>query len=196
MNILHIHVAWFSVVLPGLLLNYFGQGALLIRDPEAVENPFYQLAPSWGLFPLVAIATAATVIASQAVISGSFSLTRQALQLGYVPRLEIRYSSPEEIGQVYVPLVNWILLLGTVGLVMGFRSSGNLASAYGVAMVTTMVVTTPLAFVCSRTCWGWRMLKAAFVAGSLLVIDLAFLGANLLKVGHGAWFPLMVAALV
>jgi len=190
-----IRMGWFAVVLPALLLNYFGQGALLLQRPEALKNPFYYLVPSWGFYPLVCLATAATVIASQAIISGAYSLTRQAMQLGYVPRLEIRHSSPEEIGQVYVPWVNWILLGGTVGLVLGFRSSANLAGAYGVAVVTTMVLTTILAFACMRICWGWSMPKAASLAGGLLVVDLAFFTANIPKIGQGAWVPLAIAAI-
>jgi KUP system potassium uptake protein len=178
-----------------LLINYLGQGALLLQRPEALNNPFYHLAPHWGFYPLVCLATAATVIASQAIISGAYSLTRQAMQLGYVPRLEIRHSSPEEIGQVYVPWVNGVLLIGTVGLVAGFRSSANLAGAYGVAVVTTMVLTTILAFACMRICWGWNMGKAAVLASCLLAVDLAFFAANIPKIGRGAWAPLVIAAL-
>jgi KUP system potassium uptake protein len=191
-----IRMGWFAVVLPALLLNYFGQGALLLQRPEALKNPFYYLAPPWGFYPLVCLATAATVIASQAVIAGAYSLTRQAMQLGYVPRLEIRHSSPEEIGQVYVPWVNWVLLIGTVGLVVGFGSSSNLAGAYGVAVVTTMVLTTILAFACMRICWGWSMLKAAALAVCLLAVDLAFFASNIPKIGQGAWVPLVIAAIV
>jgi len=191
-----IRMGWFAVVLPALLINYFGQGALLLSRPEALDNPFYYLVPPWGFYPLVCLATAATVIASQAIISGAYSLTRQAMQLGYVPRLEIRHSSPEEIGQVYVPWVNWVLLIGTVGLVVGFGSSANLAGAYGVAVVTTMILTTILAFACMRICWGWSMLKAAALAVCLLAVDLAFFAANIPKIGHGAWVPLAIAALV
>jgi KUP system potassium uptake protein len=191
-----IRMGWFAVVLPALLINYFGQGALLLSRPEALASPFYYLAPPWGFYPLVCLATAATVIASQAVISGAYSLTRQAMQLGYVPRLEIRHSSPEEIGQVYVPWVNWVLLAGTVGLVVGFRSSANLAAAYGVAVVTTMILTTILAFACMRLCWDWSMPKAVALAACLLAVDLAFFAANIPKIGQGAWVPLAIAALV
>lgn len=191
-----IRVDWFTVVLPALLLNYFGQGALLLRRPEALNNPFYYLSPSWGFYPLVGLATAATVVASQAVISGAYSLTRQAMQLGYMPRLEILHTSPEEIGQVYVPWVNWILLVGTVGLVLGFRSSANLAGAYGVAVVTTMVLTTILAFACMRICWGWGMLKSTSLVACLLAVDLAFFAANIPKISQGAWVPLIIAAVV
>jgi KUP system potassium uptake protein len=191
-----IRIAWFVLVLPGLMMNYLGQGALLLTDPSAASNPFYLMAPSWALYPLVLLATAATVIASQAVISGAFSLTRQALQLGYCPRLEIRHSSAHEIGQVYVPPINWMLLVATLGLVLGFKSSTNLAGAYGVAVSMTMVLTTILAFVCARERWKWSFPKAAALTGAFLVVDLAFLGSNLLKVGHGGWFPLMVGALI
>jgi KUP system potassium uptake protein len=191
-----IRMGWFAMVLPALLINYFGQGALLLNRPEALASPFYYLAPSWGFYPLVFLATAATVIASQAIISGAYSLTRQAMQLGYVPRLEIRHSSPEEIGQVYVPWVNWVLLAGTVGLVLGFGSSANLAGAYGVAVVTTMILTTILAFACMRLCWGWSMPKAAALAACLLAVDLAFFTANIPKIEQGAWVPLAIAAIV
>jgi KUP system potassium uptake protein len=191
-----IRLAWFRAVFPALTLNYLGQGALLLRDPSAIQNPFYLLAPDWALLPLLGLATAATVIASQAVISGAFSLTRQALQLGLLPRLEVRHSSPHEIGQVYVPFVNWLLLIATVGVVLGFRSSSNLASAYGVAVTTTMVVTTLLAFVLSRTQWKWGLAPAVLLTFLFLVADLSFFGANLVKVPEGGWYPLAVAALV
>ena len=191
-----IRLAWFTVVLPGLMMNYLGQGALLLTNPSAASNPFYLMAPEWALYPLVLLATLATVIASQAVISGAFSLTRQALQLGYCPRLEVRHSSAHEIGQVYVPPVNWALLIATLGLVVGFKSSTNLAGAYGVAVSMTMVLTTVLAFVCARERWKWSFAKAATLTGAFLIVDLAFLGSNLLKVGHGGWFPLMVGAVI
>lgn len=191
-----IRMAWFRAVFPALTLNYLGQGALLLRSPEAIRNPFYLLAPPWAIYPLVILATAATVIASQAVISGAFSLSRQALQLGFLPRLEVRHSSAREIGQVYVPVVNWILLASTVGLVLGFRSSSALAGAYGVAVTTTMVVTTLLAFVFSRNLWGWSLRRAAAFTALLLAIDLSFFGANLVKIPEGGWFPIVVAAAV
>jgi KUP system potassium uptake protein len=191
-----IRLAWFVLVLPSLLLNYFGQGALLISKPETIRNPFYLLAPSWGLYPLIGLATAATIIASQAVISGAFSITRQAIQLGYLPRLEVRHTSPEEIGQVYTPSMNWILLVATVGLVLGFRSSENLAGAYGVAISALMVVTAILMFVYARTHLGWSILTAVSVTTFFLVIDIAFFGANMLKLRQGAWFPLLVGAVI
>ncbi len=191
-----IQVDWFSFVGPSLLLNYFGQGALLIHDPAAAHNPFYRLAPSWALYPLVILATAATVIASQAVISGAFSLTRQAIQLGYLPRMKIEHTSAREIGQIYVPGVNWALMIACIALVLGFETSSNLASAYGVAVTTTMVITTLLAYVASRECLGWNPWVAAAVTAGFLVADLAFFGANMVKVAHGGWFPLVVAVAV
>jgi KUP system potassium uptake protein len=191
-----IRVAWFTLVLPALVLNYFGQGALLLEDPTARTNPFYRLSPSWALYPMVALATVATIIASQAIISGAFSLTQQAVQLGYAPRFNIRHTSAHEKGQVYVPEINTLLLIATVGLVFGFRSSTNLASAYGMAVTATMVITTVLAYVVTRQLWGWSVVRAALVTGAFLVVDLAFFAANLLKIEHGGWFPLLVAAAV
>ncbi len=191
-----IRIAWFSMVLPALLVNYFGQGALLLVRPEAAQNPFYRLAPDWALYPLVVVSTIATVIASQAVISGAFSLTSQAVQLGYAPRFNIQHTSAEEQGQIYIPEINWILMLATVGLVLGFRSSTNLAAAYGMAVTTTMVITTLLAYVVTREHWGWSARRAAIVAALFLVVDVAFFGANLIKIEHGGWFPLLVAAIV
>ena len=189
-----IRLTWFSLVLPALVCNYFGQGALLLADPAAVDNPFYRMVPGWALYPLVVLATAATVIASQAVISGAFSLTRQAVQLGYCPRVKILHTSTEEIGQIYVPLVNWILMVATIGLVLGFRTSSSLAAAYGVAVSTTMVITTILAYVVARERWKWPIAAALALSAAFIVIDLAFFGANLLKIAHGGWFPLLVAA--
>jgi len=191
-----IRLAWFSFVLPALLINYFGQGAVLLMHPEAAVNPFFLMAPSWALYPLVLLATMATVIASQAVISGAFSITRQALQLGYCPRLEIRHSSAQEIGQIYVPPINWVLLVATIGLVLGFGSSSDLAGAYGVAVSMTMVIATILFYVCARQRWGWGLLPAALLSGLFLIVELAFLCSNLLKVGQGGWFPLMVGAII
>ena len=191
-----IKLAWFAVVLPALLLNYFGQGALLLRRPAAVANPFYHMAPDWALYPLVAMSTAATVIASQAVISGAFSLTRQAIQLGYCPRLDIEHTSAQEIGQIYLPAVNWGLMLACIGLVIGFGSSGNLAAAYGVAVTTTMVITTLLFFFVVVHRWHWPLPLAILLCAAFLAFDLAFFGANSLKIAHGGWFPLLVAILV
>ena len=191
-----IRLVWFALVLPSLLLNYFGQGALLLRDPAAAENPFFHMGPSWALYPLVVLSTVAASIASQAVISGAFSLTRQAVLLGYAPRTEIKHTSSEEIGQIYIPSVNRWLMIGTILLVLGFQSAGNLAAAYGVAVTTTMAITTLLLFFVARRIWGWSPLMAALPLVVFLVLDLAFFGANIVKVAHGGWFPLAVAVLV
>lgn len=187
-----IQLAWFALVLPALLLNYFGQAALLLGDPEAVKNPFYLLVPDVLLYPMITLATCATVIASQAVISGVFSLSRQAVQLGFSPRLEIRHTSDEEEGQIYIPRANWGLFIGIVVLVLGFKSSSNLAGAYGIAVTGTMVTTTVLALVVARTLWNWKLSVCIGVGIAFLVVDLAFLGANLVKIPDGGWFPLMV----
>jgi KUP system potassium uptake protein len=191
-----IQIDWFSIVGPSLVLQYLGQGALLIRNPQAAVNPFYLLAPNWALYPLVAIATAATIIASQAIISGAFSLTRQAIQLGYLPRMEIIHTSASEIGQIYIPTVNWALMVATIVVVIGFQSSSNMAGAYGVAVSTTMTITTVLAYVVSRDLLGWKRLTAGLVTAGFLVGDLAFLGANYSKITHGGWFPLLIAGTV
>jgi len=191
-----IQVDWFGFVGPSLILNYFGQGALLIHNPEATSNPFYRLAPGWALYPLLVLATAATVIASQAIISGAFSLTRQAIQLGYLPRMRIDHTSAREIGQIYVPGVNWALMFACIALVLGFGSSSRLASAYGVAVTTTMVITTILAYFAARHVLGWNIAAAVAVTAAFLFADLAFFGANMVKVVHGGWFPLAVALAV
>lgn len=191
-----IRIAWYTVVLPSLLANYFGQGALLLRHPQHAHNPFYNLAPAWALYPLVAIATAATIIASQAVISGAFSLTRQAIQLGYCPRMRIEHTSSEAIGQVYIPLVNWLLMVATIGLVLAFRSSSTLAAAYGVAVTTTMIIATLLFFFVARERWGWSLLKAGAPTVLFLVVDVSFFSANISKIAHGAWFPLVIGLVV
>ena len=187
---------WFSFVLPALLLNYFGQGALLIRDPGAVVNPFYLLAPPWALYPMVVLATWATVIASQAVISGAFSLTRQAIQLGYLPRLEIRHTSEQEIGQVYLPRVNWALMIAIVAVVVGFGSSSELAAAYGIAVVGAMIIDTILACIVAVTLWRWHPVAAGLAFASFLAVDLAFFSSNALKIPAGGWFPIAFAAAV
>jgi len=191
-----IRLAWFWFVLPSLLLNYFGQGALLLQDPAAAHNPFYRLGPAWSLYPMVVLSTLATVIASQAVISGAFSLTRQAVLLGYCPRVRIDHTSEREIGQIYIPSVNWALMLATIALVLGFHSSSNLAAAYGVAVTTTMAITTILMSVVARELWKWSVAASAALAAVFLVPDLAFFGANIVKVPHGGWFPLVAAAAV
>ncbi|HSP35585.1 MAG TPA: potassium transporter Kup [Thermoanaerobaculia bacterium] len=187
-----IRIAWFVLVFPSLLLNYFGQGALLLDNPKAVSNPFFHMAPDWALYPLVALSTIATVIASQAVISGSFSLTRQAAQLGYLPRIQIRHTSAREIGQIYVPSVNWLLMISAVGLVIGFRASTALAGAYGVAVTATMAITTMLLAIVARERWKWPLLAVLALAVPFLIIDFAFFGANIVKVLEGGWFPLLV----
>jgi KUP system potassium uptake protein len=191
-----IQIAWFSLVFPALLLNYFGQGAILLEEPGASINPFYHLAPAWALYPLVGLATVATVIASQAVISGAFSLTGQAVQLGYLPRLTVVHTSSSEHGQIYIPVVNWLLMLATLGLVLGFGSSGHLAAAYGIAVSTTMVITTILAYVVARLVWRWPWWAAALVTAVFLAIDLSFFGANMVKVTEGGWFPLLAGVAV
>jgi KUP system potassium uptake protein len=191
-----IRLTWFAVVLPALTLNYFGQGALLLVQPEAAVNPFYRMAPSWALYPMVVLATAAAVIASQAIISGAFSLTMQAIQLGYSPRLKVIYTSARIIGQIYVPVVNWGLMLSCIALVLGFRTSSNLAAAYGVAITTTMLITTILFYVVARRRWHWPASAALPLAAFFITIDVAFFGANMLKVAHGGWFPLLVSAAI
>jgi KUP system potassium uptake protein len=191
-----IRVAWFALVLPTLLVNYFGQGAQLLADPSTRVNPFFHLAPAWGLYPLVGLATMAAVIASQAIISGAFSLTQQAIQLGYSPRFDIQHTSAHEMGQVYIPEVNWMLMIATLGLVFFFRSSTNLAAAYGMAVTLTMIITTLLAFVVARELWRWDLWRAGTITAAFLAIDLVFFGANVLKIQHGGWFPLVVAALI
>jgi KUP system potassium uptake protein len=188
-----IAMSWYSIVLPALVLNYFGQAALLIGSPEAIESPFYRLAPDWAVTPLAVLATMASVIASQALISGAFSLTTQAVQLDYLPRVRVLHTSGEHQGQVYVPLINWALMVGCVGLVLGFRSSSNLASAYGIAVTATMVITSILFFVIATRRWGWSTAKATAIVTPLLLIDGAFLAANLPKIPSGGWFPLVVA---
>lgn len=185
--------SWYGLVLPGLLLNYFGQASLILNDPEAVERPLFKMAPEWGVLPLVVLATMATVIASQALISGAFSLTVQAVQLDYLPRVKISHTSSSHRGQVYVPLVNWLLMIGCIGLVVTFQSSKALASAYGIAVTSTMLVTTLLFYEVCRNRWSWPAWKAMAVCGPLFVVDAAFLGANIPKIPHGGWFPLLVA---
>ena len=189
-----IRLAWFSLVLPSLLLNYFGQGALLLTTPGAAANPFFLLAPEWAVVPMVALATAAAIIASQALISGAFSLTRQAIQLGYCPRLDIDHTSSDEIGQVYVPQANWALMLSTMAIVIGFGSSTALAAAYGIAVTLTMLITVILLHVVATERWGWPRPVVFAVTGVFLTIDLAFFGANALKITHGGWLPLVIGA--
>lgn len=187
-----IRIGWFYAALPALLLNYLGQGALLLAHPEAAINPFFHLAPQWALYPVVLLATAATVIASQALISGAFSLTRQAVQLGYLPRMKIMHTSSRKIGQIYIPSVNFMLLLGTVSLVLAFRSSSGLAAAYGVAVSTTMILTTVLMYFVVRERWKWKLRIALPVILPLVCIDLMFFSANVSKLLFGGWVSLLL----
>src|SRR5271169_1230544 len=191
-----IRRAWLRFVFPALLLNYFGQGALLLAKPGAIENPFFYLAPGWAVYPLVALASTATVIASQAVISGAFSITHQAVQLGYLPRMLVRHTSEQEMGQVYVPAINGMLLIAVVATVLGFRSSNALGGAYGIAVTGTMSVTTILAFVYFHWGAGWRLWRLIPLFALFLVVDLSFFGANLLKILDGGWFPLAIAGTI
>ncbi len=191
-----IRLAWYTVAFPALLLNYFGQGALLLEEGNAITNPFFELAPTWALFPLVALSTIATIIASQALISGAFSLTQQAVQLGYAPRFTIIHTSGKAVGQIYVPEINWALMVTCVLLVLGFKSSSNLAGAYGIAVTGTMTVTTLLFYVVTRERWGWSITRATGVVAIFLLFDVAFLSANLPKVVEGGWFPLIVGLTV
>jgi KUP system potassium uptake protein len=191
-----IRIVWFAIVLPALLLNYFGQGALLLENPAAAENPFYRLAPFWAIYPMILLAVAAAVIASQAVISGAYSQTMQAVQLGFSPRIRIDHTSPREFGQIYISGVNWALMMGCILIVLAFRTSSNLAAAYGVAVTSTMVITTLLLYVVARERWHWNRATAVVLAAVFLIVDLAFFGANIIKVAQGGWLPLMLAALV
>ena len=191
-----IRLAWFSVVMPALTLNYFGQGALLLRNPEAVQNPFYLMAPGWALIPLVALATMATVIASQALITGAFSVTKQVIQLGYLPRLDIQHTSVRDTGQIYMPLVNWGLFAVIVLAVVLFRSSSNLASAYGVAVCTDMLITTILTFYVIRYKWNYPLALCLAATGVFFFVDFAFFASNLMKLLEGGWFPLLIGGLI
>jgi len=186
-----IRLVWFGLVLPSLMLNYFGQGALLLADPATIRNPFYLMAPDWFLLPLVGLATAATVIASQAVITGVYSITHQTIQLGYAPRMDLLHTSSSQMGQIYMPGVNWLMLGGVVALVLAFKSSTNLAAAYGIAVTGTMIITTLFAYLVAHYQWGWKRRLAMPVFGSLLALDLVFLFANATKIVDGGWFPLV-----
>jgi KUP system potassium uptake protein len=189
-----IRLTWIILVFPALVLNYFGQGAVLMINPGVSYHPFYALVPTWALIPMVFLATVATIIASQAVITGSFSLTRQAIQLGYLPRLRVSHTSAAHIGQIYIAPVNWLLMICTIGLVIGFQSSSSLAAAYGVAVTSTMLVTTTLFFIVARHRWGWSRLAAGALAGLFFLVDIPFFCANISKIFHGAWFPLVIGA--
>lgn len=191
-----IVLAWYAIVLPALALNYLGQGAHLLQDPAAAENPFFAIIPHWAVIPMVALATAATVIASQALISGAFSLTQQAINMGFAPRYEVVHTSEDERGQVYMPIINYALMVGCLALVLGFRSSAALGSAYGLAVIGTMTITSVTFFVVTRQVWKWPLYRSVLLVGLFLVVDAAFLGANLAKLFSGAWVPLLVGAIV
>jgi KUP system potassium uptake protein len=191
-----VQLAWMLLVFPSLTLNYLGQGALLLADAKALDNPFYLLAPGWALYPLIVLSTVATVIASQAVISGAYSITQQAMQLGYSPRMVVQHTSGRQIGQIYIPAINWSLFAGVVVLVLGFGSSTSLAAAYGIAVTGTMATTTILAYVVARSMWKWSVLASTALFAFFLLIDLAFFSANILKVSEGGWFPLVFGLVV
>jgi KUP system potassium uptake protein len=191
-----IRLAWFSIVMPALTLNYFGQGALLLEDPSAVKNPFYLMAPDWALIPLVILATMATVIASQALISGAFSVTKQVIQLGYLPRLQVQHTSVKDTGQIYLPFVNWGLFVAIVLAVVMFKSSSNLAAAYGIAVCTDMLITTVLTFFVIRYRWKYPLWLCALATGFFFVVDFAFWASNMLKLLDGGWFPLLIGGAV
>jgi KUP system potassium uptake protein len=191
-----IRIAWLCLVFPALLLNYFGQAAFVLANPAAIKNPFFSMVPEWGLYPMVVLATLAAVIASQAVISGAFSVTRQAILLGYIPRLEILHTSERSIGQIYVPFVNWMLFVAVCLLVVGFETSDNLANAYGIAVASTMVIECVLAMVVARLLWKWNIWSVVLVIGSMLVVDTIFLASNAMKFLSGGWFPLLIGSAV
>ena len=191
-----IRLAWFGFVLPALILNYFGQGALILQHPEMVKNPFYLLAPAWMLFPLIVLATLAAVIASQAVITGAFSVSRQALQLGYIPRMHVEHTSESQEGQIYMPRINWGLMIAVMALVLSFKSSGNLAAAYGIAVTGDMVITSLLAGIVFHHLWGWSKLRTGALVSLFLTIDVAFFSANVLKIPDGGWVPLAIGIVV
>ncbi|HET7729131.1 MAG TPA: potassium transporter Kup [Usitatibacter sp.] len=191
-----IRIAWLLLVFPALLLNYYGQAAFVLADPAAIKNPFYRMLPEWAMLPMVVLATCASIIASQAVITGAFSMTRQAIQLGYIPRLEILHTSERAIGQIYVPFVNWMLFIAVVLLVLGFQSSSNLANAYGIAVAATMVIECLLAMVVARLIWKWSRPTVALVIGSMLVVDVVFLASNAAKILSGGWFPLLIGSAI
>jgi KUP system potassium uptake protein len=191
-----IKLSWYTIVLPALLLNYAGQTALLIEKGTVRGNPFYQLAPTWAVYPLVMLATIATIIASQAIITGSFSMTRQAMQLGWLPGVNIRQTSDRMYGQIYVPAVNWLMMLATVVITIAFQSSDKLAGAYGTAVSTTMLLTTCLLYTAMRKVWHWSLAASLLIAGVFLIVDMSFFCANLLKIAEGGWLPLTLGALV
>jgi len=191
-----IALAWFALVLPALLLNYFGQGAVLLATPEAAPDLFYRMAPEWALIPLVVLSTAATIIASQALISGAFSITMQAQNLGFLPRLRIVHTSATEFGQIYIPFVNWLLMVACIAVVLGFRTSSNLAAAYGIAVTSTMAITTVIFAIVARERWQWPLWRVVGLISFFLIVDLAFLGANIIKIPQGGWFPIVAATII
>ena len=191
-----IRLAWFAIVMPSLTLNYFGQGALLLNEPDAVKNPFFMMAPDWALLPLVGLATAATVIASQALISGAFSVTKQVIQLGFLPRLQVQHTSVRDTGQIYIPFVNWGLFGAIVLAVMMFKSSSNLAAAYGIAVCTDMLITTVLTFYVIRYSWRYPLWLCIAATSTFFVVDFAFWASNLMKLAEGGWFPLMIGGII
>lgn len=191
-----IRLAWFGFVLPALILNYFGQGALILQHPEAVKNPFYLLAPTWMLYPLIILATLAAVIASQAVITGAFSVSRQALQLGYLPRMHVEHTSESQEGQIYMPRISWGLMIAVMILVLSFKSSGNLAAAYGIAVTGDMVITSLLAGIVFHNLWGWSKLRTGLIVSMFLIVDVSFFSANVLKIPDGGWVPLVLGIFI
>ncbi|MCC7517057.1 MAG: potassium transporter Kup [Pseudomonadales bacterium] len=191
-----IQMAWVSLVLPALVLNYYGQGALLLEDPEAINNPFYRLAPEWFLWPMLLLTTCATVIASQSVISGVFSVTRQAVQMGFWPRMQILHTSSKEIGQIYIPMVNWLVMTAVILLILEFRTSSNIAAAYGIAVTTAMMVDTILVCFVAHRLWRWPLPVVVLLGSTFFAVDALFLGPNILKIPDGGWFPLLVGAVV
>jgi KUP system potassium uptake protein len=191
-----IRVSWLVLVFPALILNYFGQAACVLYDPEAIKNPFYRMVPAWGVLPMVVLATCASIIASQAVITGAFSMTRQAIQLGYIPRLEIQHTSERAIGQIFMPFVNWILCAAVITLVLGFGSSSALANAYGIAVAATMVIECVLGMIVARLIWKWSLPMVGLVIGGFLVVDAIFLASNAAKFLQGGWFPLLIGAVI
>jgi len=191
-----IKMSWFLLAMPALVLNYFGQGSLLMQNPDAVSSPFFLLAPKWALWPLVILSTMATVIASQALISGVFSLVKQAVQLGYSPRLAIVHTSRREIGQIYIPFINWVMCAGVLWLVISFKTSSALASAYGIAVTGTMMITTFLAYEVARKIWGWGRIKAGCLFGFFLIIDLSFFVTNAAKIADGGWVPVAIGCMI
>jgi KUP system potassium uptake protein len=191
-----IRIAWFGLVFPALVLNYMGQGALLLANPQALDNPFYLLFPEWALYPMIALSTAAAIIASQAVISGAYSITKEAIQLGFLPRMRITYTSAHEIGQIYIPYINWLVFTAVITAVLGFGSSSALGAAYGIAVTGTMLITTCLTFFVIRFGWHYSLALSVFATAFFFVSDITFVSSNLLKVAQGGWFPLVIGGII